>query len=315
MNIEQLRYFLAVVEHGSVISTADYFFMTPQAINASLRKLEAEFDSQFFVRNKKGVTLTPQGHIFAAYAKEVVEKNEKIHLLLRAFNNQDTNLSGTLSIFSASIFTDTVLPTAVRNFTQINPQTNIKIMPVNSGDILPHVLNGFCDLALVTANKTFLEQFVADHSAEQIHMIPLLNDRIVVCAPPTHPLVQQSKLSSHELEEYVQQTNNPISFYHILFPDSDGMQYQKSISSANSAELHKKLMQENNVLTCMPNMAYHAAFQGDGFTAIPLGKDNSTIHALLYRDEPDSKNAELLAQFIRLLQRQFEHRYGVYKEL
>ena len=35
MNIEQLRYFLSVAEHGSVNSVADRFFMTPQAISIS----------------------------------------------------------------------------------------------------------------------------------------------------------------------------------------------------------------------------------------------------------------------------------------
>ena len=51
MHIEQLKYFLSVVEHGSVNSVADTFFMTPQAINASLRKLEAEFDSPLLIRS------------------------------------------------------------------------------------------------------------------------------------------------------------------------------------------------------------------------------------------------------------------------
>ena len=107
MNIEQLRYFLQVVESGSVNAAAQKFYMTPQAINASIRKLEEEYESPLLVRSKKGVTLTPQGHVFASYAKEVIEKNEKIHLLLQAYNAHDSNLSGTLSVFSASIFTET----------------------------------------------------------------------------------------------------------------------------------------------------------------------------------------------------------------
>ena len=314
MNIEQLRYFLQVVESGSVNAAAQKFYMTPQAINASIRKLEEEYESPLLVRSKKGVTLTPQGHVFLAYAKEVIEKNEKIHLLLQAYNAQDINLSGTLSVFSASIFTETILPTSVHNFTQIFPQTNVKIMQVNSIDILSHLLNGYCDIAFLTANKSFLEQFLSRHRNKHIKMVPLLMDRIVVCARTEHPLMHHKSISSDMLEEYVRRTNNPVSFFHVLFLDSDGMQYQKAISSSNSTELHKQLMLENNVLTCMPKMAYQSSFQNDGFAAIPLGSDDTTIHALLYRDDPNRENYELTNRFVRTLQKQFEQRYGAYKE-
>ena len=77
MNIEQLHYFLQVVESGSVNAAAQKFYMTPQAINASIRKLEEEYESPLLIRSKKGVTLTPQGHVFASYAKEVIEKTKK----------------------------------------------------------------------------------------------------------------------------------------------------------------------------------------------------------------------------------------------
>ena len=161
MNIEQLRYFLQVVESGSVNTAAQKFYMTPQAINASLRKLEEEFETPLLVRSKKGITLTPQGHIFTAYAKEVIDKNEKMHLLLRTYTNQGSQLSGTLSLFSASIFTETLLPTVMYNFMQIFPQTIIKIMQINSADILPHFLNGYCDIAILSASKEYMENAAA----------------------------------------------------------------------------------------------------------------------------------------------------------
>ena len=223
MNIEQLHYFLQVVESGSVNAAAQKFYMTPQAINASIRKLEEEYESPLLVRTKKGVTLTPQGHVFAAYAKEVIEKNEKIHLLLRAYNAQESNLSGTLSVFSASIFTETILPTTVHNFTQIYPQTSIKIVQVNSADILTHLANGYCDIALLTANKLYLDSFLPTHEADHIKMIPLLIDNIMVCARAEHPLVHQATLTAETLEDYIMRTNNPVSFFHMLFLESDGM--------------------------------------------------------------------------------------------
>ena len=314
MNIEQLHYFLQVVESGSVNAAAQKFYMTPQAINASIRKLEEEYESPLLVRTKKGVTLTPQGHFFAAYAKEVIEKNEKIHLLLRAYNAQESNLSGTLSVFSASIFTETILPTTVHNFTQIYPQTSIKIVQVNSADILTHLANGYCDIALLTANKLYLDSFLQTHEADHIKMIPLLIDNIMVCARAEHPLVHQATLTAETLEDYIMRTNNPVSFFHTLFLESDGMQYPKAISSSNSVELHKKLMSENNTLTIMPKMAYQSAFQNDGFSAVPLGQKDNTIHAVLYKEDASHENYELITRFAKAMKKQFEKRYGVFQK-
>lgn len=314
MNIEQLHYFLQAVESGSVNAAAQKFYMTPQAINASLRKLEEEFDSPLLNRSKKGVTLTPQGHLFAAYAKETIKKNQKIHLLLDTYNNQGVNLSGTLSVFSASIFTDTILPSVVHNFTQIFPQTSIKIVQVNNTDILNHLLNRYCDIAFLTTNKRYLDQFLTMHNEESIKAIPLLNDRIMLCARAGHPLMQQRSITADLLEDYIKETNTPISFYHILSFHFDGLQYPKAISNSTSVELHKNLMSENNVLTCMPQMAYQTSFQSDIFSAIPLGDNDTTIHTLLYHDDPESKNYELTLRFVRTFKKQFEQRYGTYKE-
>ena len=41
MHIDQLTYFVHVVETGSINATAQKYFMTQQAINASLKKLES----------------------------------------------------------------------------------------------------------------------------------------------------------------------------------------------------------------------------------------------------------------------------------
>ena len=42
MHIDQLTYFVHVVETGSINATAQKYFMTQQAINSSLKKLESE---------------------------------------------------------------------------------------------------------------------------------------------------------------------------------------------------------------------------------------------------------------------------------
>jgi len=314
MNIEQLRYFLSVAEHGSVNSVADRFFMTPQAINASLRKLETEFNSPLLNRSKKGVSLTPQGLLFAEWAKTVVSQYEKIQLVLTAYNNESSSLSGTLSVFSASVFTETFLPSLVHDFTQIFPNTTIKIMTVNTDDILMHFFNHYCNIAFLSAGKQHLEDMVQSYGDTHTKLLMLMQDYLVICAKPEHPLMKHSTLTSSFLGEYIPQTGNSISFYHVLAANANGILHPKAISDSNSAELHKKLMRENNVVTCMPKLAYQQIFQNDGFSSVPMGEVDTIVHAILYREDPALAEYELLKQFVNTLQHQFVTRYGVYQE-
>ena len=92
------------------------------------------------------------------------------------------------------------------------------------------------------------------------------------------------------------------------------MQHPRTISSSYSAELHRKLMLENNVVTCMPKIAYQTHFQNDGIAALPLSSNATITHALLYHEDPDSDTYELATRFIRTLKKYFEKHYGVYKE-
>lgn len=310
MNIEQLKYFLTVAEYGSVNSVADRFFMTPQAINASLRKLEAEFDSPLLNRSKKGVTLTPQGLLFAEWAKTIVNQYEKMQLVLTAYNNESITLSGTLSVFSASIFTDTFLPSMVHSFTQVFPNTIIKIITVNSSDILSHFFNGFCNVAFLTAGKLLLENAMRSHGDEKIKLLILMQDRLVLCGDLKHPLMKHAVISSELLTEYIPTTSSSISFFYALTANSSGILHKKAISDSSSVELHKKLMRENNVVTCMPQLAYRNSFHSDDFASVPMTGEDTIVHAILYRDDDSLPEYELIQQFVHSLQHQFATRYG-----
>ena len=311
MHIDQLRFFLAVANSGSVNSVADRFFMTPQAINASLRKLEEEFNSPLLVRSKKGISLTPQGHLFAEWAKNVVHQYGKIQLVLTAYNNESSKLSGTLSVFTASVFTDSFLPSLVNEFSQIFPNTTVKIITVNASNILTHFINGFCDVAFVTASKRFLEQTLNSQNQDNIKIQVLMQDRLVLCAQQNHPLMKQTSISSETLGNYIPKSSNQISFFHVLTDQPTLMHHPRAVSDSTSADLHKKLMQENNVVTCMPKLAYQYNFQNDGIAAIPLSDTDTIVHAILYREDPASKDYALIQQFVETLGRRFSIHYSM----
>jgi LysR family hca operon transcriptional activator len=70
MELRHLRYFVAVAEEGSLTVAAEKRLHTAQpSLSRQLRDLEYEVGAQLFVRNSRGVELTPAGRAFLDHAR------------------------------------------------------------------------------------------------------------------------------------------------------------------------------------------------------------------------------------------------------
>jgi len=61
MDLRTLRYFIAVLEAGSLSRAAGSLYIAQPALTAQIKKLEAELGAQLFERSHAGVTPTPAG--------------------------------------------------------------------------------------------------------------------------------------------------------------------------------------------------------------------------------------------------------------
>ena len=87
-----------------------------------------------------------------------------------------------------------------------------------------------------------------------------------------------------------------------------------AISLSNNPEIHKKFMLENIAITYMPKLAYEYLFQPEGFAAVTSTGTQHVIHCLMYWDDPNDEDNDLINAVVTFLKKHFEHRYGVYKE-
>ncbi|WP_181787049.1 LysR family transcriptional regulator [Streptomyces phytophilus] len=72
MDVRQLRYFLAVVDHGSVHRAAEHLFVAQPSVTQTIRRFEAELGTSLFLRQGRGLVLSPSGAALVAPAREVV---------------------------------------------------------------------------------------------------------------------------------------------------------------------------------------------------------------------------------------------------
>lgn len=72
MNIYQLRYYIAVVEEGTISAAARKLNLLSHPCLPKSSSLEEEVGTELFIRGARQITLTPAGRRFYQYALEMI---------------------------------------------------------------------------------------------------------------------------------------------------------------------------------------------------------------------------------------------------
>lgn len=63
MEMHQIRYFLAVCDHGSFTRAAQFSYISQPSLTQAIKKLEDELGGELFTRERSGCLLTPLGRV------------------------------------------------------------------------------------------------------------------------------------------------------------------------------------------------------------------------------------------------------------
>ena len=109
VNLQQLKYLCAVVDHGlNVSDAAEALFTSQPGISKQIRQLEDELGLSVFVRQgKRLASLTPAGEIVIATARRALREIANLKRVADEFRGEDT---GTLSIATTHTQARYVLP-------------------------------------------------------------------------------------------------------------------------------------------------------------------------------------------------------------
>lgn len=127
MNFQQLHYFEKIALYKSINKAAKELYLAPSALLSSLNTLEKELDCQLFFRGKKGLSLTPAGHIFLGDVQTILSISkgwEKLTDRLILPDQVDIPIAVVRSVFH-SVFPDIVL-----KIKELAP--NINLCPMES---------------------------------------------------------------------------------------------------------------------------------------------------------------------------------------
>ncbi|RMV68496.1 Nitrogen assimilation transcriptional regulator [Pseudomonas caricapapayae] len=86
LNLRRLKYFVKIVDIGSLTQAADVLHIAQPALSQQLVTLEAELQQQLLIRTKRGVTPTEAGKVLYGHAQVILRQCEQAQ--------SDVNASG-----------------------------------------------------------------------------------------------------------------------------------------------------------------------------------------------------------------------------
>lgn len=183
-----LRAFLAIAEHGSFRSAADYLSVSQAALSHRIRKLEEELGAKLFSRTTREVTLTRTGLSLLPKVKESIDI---LAISLGEIRRESIREQQTVSIGCLPTLASGKLPPVLRAFHQRFPQTQVKVYDLSTHEINELVQEGKVDLGLtIVASQRW------DFESEV-----LFRDAFVLACGPDHPLAGATEVSWSAIRE------------------------------------------------------------------------------------------------------------------
>ena len=193
MELQQIRYFLAIQQHGSFSRAAQACDVSQPALTAAIKKLETDIGAPLLHREGKRVVLTELGRMVRPHLEQVLAGTQSAREIARDFTllRQAPLRIGIMA---------TIGPARVsrffRHFHQSNPGIELTVQDAALPGLLHDLEGGGLDLVLASAPQGLDDTFRSE---------ALYRERYVVVFPPGHRLerLQAIALADVAGEDYV----------------------------------------------------------------------------------------------------------------
>lgn len=197
MNINQLKYVLAVAASSSMREASTKLYVSQPALSASIRELEEEIGILLFERTNKGISLTDAGREFLSYAKKVAQQYEILEerYLSRDSDKERFSVSTQHYNFAIKAFTNVIRKT--------NPDKFIfSIHETKTKEVLEDVRNLKSEVGIVSfsgSNEALIKKLLRDYLLD---FTPLMRRETYVYVWKTHPFAEKNEISIDEMLDY-----------------------------------------------------------------------------------------------------------------
>ncbi|HET7629432.1 MAG TPA: LysR family transcriptional regulator [Bacillales bacterium] len=149
MQLAELKILSVLAEERNMRKAADRLFVSQPALSQRLQSIEREWETQIFLRSKKGLTITPAGEKVIAYANETLKREEQVREEIFAL---DSKVYGTLKLAVASATGQYWLPRMLKRYVDRFPQVKISLVTGWSSEILSRMYEDDVHIGIIRGN-------------------------------------------------------------------------------------------------------------------------------------------------------------------
>lgn len=189
MDIQHIRYFLAVAEHQSFSKAAQALYVTQPILTRCIKNLEKELGTPLIRRSTKTFALTDAGQVLVTYGSALLQQHRDIY---RRIEDTLDPRRGEIHISSPGVLLDMYFPKLVTEYRQLHPGVRITAAESGTKTVVRDVLSGSADMGLVMLPLT---------DTELLDIYPIVQDEVHVIVRRDHPFAKEAFVHIEQLKD------------------------------------------------------------------------------------------------------------------
>lgn len=266
MNINQLKYFIAVAEYHSFTNAANQYYISQTAITKQIHALEEQMGVSLIDRTKRPIAMTPAGNVFLIEAKAIVER---MNTAMSKVQEASTGLVGTLRIGYTKGYERSNLSDILRNFHLDYPNILITCYRCDTDMLASGLFNNDYDIIFTWDSTNILEEETIEYKL--MELAPL-----TVAMYSSHPLAHRQFLNRRELKNecilYMSPSGSPESFGDNHFMElykKAGYQPNILFRSSDTESILMMIAAEEGI-SILPSYITNKLTNADNLVFVPL---------------------------------------------
>jgi DNA-binding transcriptional LysR family regulator len=176
VQLQQLRYFIAVAETRHFTHAAELTGVTQPSLSKQIHALEADLGAELFTRTRGAVALTPAGEALLPLARRIIADADTARVEVQELVGLRR---GRLRLGATPSLCVSLVAPVLRRYADAFPRVRLQVEESGSQDLVRHLVHGELDLAVIV-----LPSGGTDPS---LRPEPILRESLVVVSSPTKP--------------------------------------------------------------------------------------------------------------------------------
>ena len=189
MELRQLAYFVAIAEERNFTRAAERIPIAQPSISQQIRRLEAELGERLFLRDRRGIRLTPAGQALLPHARTTLQDAEGGREAVAALSGL---LTGRLTVGLVHPLPDRRFLHLLGAFHRTYPRIELTLLEDQTDALLAALADGQLHAALIGLGRY-------DRPPPDTQSLLVAREPVVVAVHPAHPLAGRGQIQLRAL--------------------------------------------------------------------------------------------------------------------